>query len=74
MNDNKITTFQDIEPQLKHIQTLETIYLERNPVQTTEGSAYRRKIILMLPQIQQLDATCVFFVLHIFLTDGVSDT
>ena len=59
INDNKIATFQDVEPQLKHIQTLETIYLERNPVQAAEGAAYRRKIILMLPQIQQLDATCV---------------
>ncbi|KAI0691521.1 hypothetical protein C8T65DRAFT_711482 [Cerioporus squamosus] len=59
INDNKITTFQDIEPQLKHIQTLETIYLERNPVQATEGSAYRRKLILMLPQLQQIDATYV---------------
>ncbi|KAI0749584.1 L domain-like protein [Daedaleopsis nitida] len=59
MNDNKITTLEDVERQLKHIQTLETIYLERNPVQAAEGSAYRRKVILMLPQIQQLDATYV---------------
>ncbi len=60
INDNKITTLQDIEPQLKHIETLETIYLERNPVQASEGAAYRRKLILLLPQIQQLDATYVF--------------
>ncbi|TBU49846.1 L domain-like protein [Dichomitus squalens] len=59
INDNKITTLLDLEPQLKHIETLETIYLERNPVQATEGAAYRRKIILLLPQIQQLDATYV---------------
>lgn len=37
--------------------TLETVYLEGNPVQASEGTAYRRKIILMLPQISQLDAT-----------------
>ncbi|KAM5538539.1 hypothetical protein V8D89_007872 [Ganoderma adspersum] len=59
INDNKIATLQDIEPQLKHIETLETIYLERNPVQASEGAAYRRKLILLLPQIQQLDATYV---------------
>lgn len=59
INDNKITTLEDIEPQLKHIETLETIYLERNPVQASEGAAYRRKLILLLPQIQQLDATYV---------------
>ena len=57
INYNKIPTLLDLEAQLKHIETLETIYLERNSVQTTEGAAYRRKIILLLPQIQQLDAT-----------------
>ncbi|KAH9945243.1 L domain-like protein [Epithele typhae] len=59
MNNNKITSLQAIEPQLKHIETLETVYLEGNPVQGSEGAAYRRKIILMLPQITQLDATYV---------------
>ncbi|KAL7279020.1 hypothetical protein ACG7TL_006853 [Trametes sanguinea] len=57
MNDNKISTLQDLEPQLKHIKTLETVYLEGNPVQAAEGAHYRRKVILALPQIQQLDAT-----------------
>ena len=57
INNNKISTLLDVEPQLKHIETLETVYLEGNPVQASEGAAYRRKIILILPQIQQLDAT-----------------
>jgi len=59
INDNKITTLLDLEPQLKHVAALETIYLEGNPVQKSEGSAYRRKVILALPQIKQLDATFV---------------
>ena len=59
MNDNKVDTLDALEPQLKHISTLETIYLEGNPVQKKEGTAYRRKVILALPQVKQLDATCV---------------
>lgn len=38
---------------------LETVYLEGNPAQKAEGSSYRRKVQLALPQIQQLDATYV---------------
>jgi protein phosphatase 1 regulatory subunit 7 len=57
MNGNKISTLADLEPQLKHITTLETLYLENNPVQETEGAHYRRKIIMALPQLKQIDAT-----------------
>lgn len=57
INNNQISTLQTVEPQLKHIETLETVYLEGNPVQAKEGAHYRRKIILALPQLKQLDAT-----------------
>lgn len=57
MSHNKIDSLQTLEPQLKHISTLETIYLEGNPVQAKEGAHYRRKVILALPQLKQLDAT-----------------
>lgn len=58
-NDNLIDTFQGLEEHLgpKNCPKLETIYLEGNPVQKTEGAAYRRKIILNCPQISQIDAT-----------------
>lgn len=59
MSNNQIPTLQALEPQLKHISTLETIYLEGNPCQAKEGAAYRRKVILALPQLKQLDATWV---------------
>ncbi|THH31449.1 hypothetical protein EUX98_g2745 [Antrodiella citrinella] len=59
MNNNKIETLAGLEPQLQHITTLETIYLEHNPVQAKEGANYRRKVTLALPQISQLDATYV---------------
>jgi protein phosphatase 1 regulatory subunit 7 len=59
MNGNKISTLTDLDPQLRHISTLETIYLEANPVQASEGANYRRKIMLALPQLKQIDATYV---------------
>ncbi|KAI0049764.1 L domain-like protein [Auriscalpium vulgare] len=56
INHNKIPTLQDVEPQLSRLP-LETIYLEGNPCQQAEGANYRRKIMLALPDIQQIDAT-----------------
>ncbi|KZT56910.1 L domain-like protein [Calocera cornea HHB12733] len=58
-NDNHIPTLADIEPQLAHLSALQTVYLEGNPCQKAEGAVYRRKVILALPQLQQLDATFV---------------
>ncbi|KAF7978812.1 hypothetical protein HWV62_44587 [Athelia sp. TMB] len=57
LNNNKITTLQTLEPQLHAASALETIYLEGNPVQETEGGNYRRKIKMALPQLSQIDAT-----------------
>jgi hypothetical protein len=60
-NNNKIPDLRALEPQLKNMASLETIYLEGNPCQQTEGASYRRKIMLALPQVKQIDATFVFF-------------
>jgi protein phosphatase 1 regulatory subunit 7 len=59
MSGNKIPTLHALDSQLKAITTLETLYLEGNPCQTNDMANYRRKIILALPQIKQIDATCV---------------
>jgi protein phosphatase 1 regulatory subunit 7 len=56
LNQNKIPTLQALEPQLGTISTLETIYLEGNPCQKADVN-YRRKIMLALPQLKQIDAT-----------------
>jgi len=55
-NDNQLSSFAELEI-LSNSKKLSTIYLERNPLQTVEPTAYRRKIILTLPQITQIDAT-----------------
>ena len=54
-----------LERELGKMTTLETIYLEGNPCQRNDQGGYRRKVILALPQVTQVDATyvsdcCVF--------------
>jgi hypothetical protein len=60
LNNNKIADLRALEPQLKNMAFLETIYLEGNPCQQVESTSYRRKIMLALPQVKQIDATSVF--------------
>jgi len=54
---NKIANLRALDTQLAPLKKLETVYLEHNPCQKDDMSGYRRKIILALPQIKQIDAT-----------------
>ncbi|KDQ14279.1 hypothetical protein BOTBODRAFT_174788 [Botryobasidium botryosum FD-172 SS1] len=65
INNNVIPNVHDLTPQLGHIATLKTIYLEGNPCQREDMSGYRRKIILALPQVQQIDAK---YVIHSYIS------
>ena len=55
-NDNQIEDWKNVN-ELTKLPSLETVYLERNPLQTNDQGAYRRKILLALPKLLQLDAT-----------------
>ncbi|TRM59568.1 hypothetical protein BD626DRAFT_507575 [Schizophyllum amplum] len=57
MSNNEIPDLRGLEPQLRHIESLNTLYLEGNPCQKTDMANYRRKIQLALPQLKQIDAT-----------------
>jgi len=59
MNGNKISNLFALDTELKPLEHLQTIYLEANPCQTEDMAGYRRKIILALPQLKQIDATYV---------------
>ncbi|KAJ3572414.1 hypothetical protein NP233_g3101 [Leucocoprinus birnbaumii] len=59
MNGNKIPDLLSLDGQLRHIKTLRTLYLEANPCQESDRTGYRRKIMLSLPQLTQIDATYV---------------
>lgn len=58
MNDNLIDNWSDLD-ELKNAKSLETVYLERNPLQ--KDPQYRRKIMLALPTVRQIDATFIRF-------------
>ncbi|PFH53051.1 hypothetical protein AMATHDRAFT_55392 [Amanita thiersii Skay4041] len=59
MNGNQIPDLRALDTQLRSISTLETLYLEGNPCQTSDMANYRRKVKLALPQLKQIDATYV---------------
>uniref|UniRef100_A0A8R1Y669 Protein phosphatase 1 regulatory subunit 22 n=1 Tax=Onchocerca volvulus TaxID=6282 RepID=A0A8R1Y669_ONCVO len=56
LNDNEISDWNELL-KLSKLPALRTIYLERNPIYKTDQSSYRRKIMLSLPQVTQIDAT-----------------
>lgn len=58
MNDNLLESWSDLD-ELKGARSLETVYLERNPLQ--RDPQYRRKVTLALPSVRQIDATFVRF-------------
>ncbi|XP_059816223.1 protein phosphatase 1 regulatory subunit 7-like [Hypanus sabinus] len=58
MNDNLIDHWSDLD-ELKNAKDLQTIYLEGNPLQ--KDPHYRRKVILSLPSVRQIDATFIRF-------------
>lgn len=54
---NKIESLANLHEELGGLPNLETVYLEGNPCQMNDMAGYRRKIMLALPQVQQIDAT-----------------
>ncbi|PVF92744.1 putative SDS22-protein phosphatase 1 regulatory subunit 7 [Serendipita vermifera] len=56
---NKIDDLKQIDQQLGGLSHLETVYLEGNPAQANDRANYRRRLIINLPQLKQIDATLV---------------
>ncbi|KAL8442275.1 hypothetical protein Emag_006550 [Eimeria magna] len=55
LNDNKLDTIEKCCC-LKDLPELETLYLERNPLQANLGPGYRQAVTDVLPRLSQLDA------------------
>lgn len=53
-NNNQLELWSDLD-ELKKIESLNTIYLEGNPL--AKDTNYRRKVKLTLPFVKQIDAT-----------------
>ncbi|KAF8625562.1 hypothetical protein AX15_005326 [Amanita polypyramis BW_CC] len=59
IGNNQISDLRALDTELRSTTTLETLYLEGNPCQISDMAGYRRKIMLALPQLKQIDATFV---------------
>lgn len=58
--NNQISLFNEISEQLGKLPELDTVYFEGNPVQTSNHTAYRRKLRLCLGEsLSKIDATYV---------------
>jgi len=56
-NDNKLSSFPELDPQLLNKPRLSTVYFERNPV--SSDPRYRPKLLGIVPTLQQIDANLV---------------
>ena len=54
LNDNKIDTFNGLE--CIKSKCLNTIYLERNPIELNDPKLYKQNILKLFPSLIQLDA------------------
>lgn len=53
----RISSFAEVEKQLKDKEELETVYFEGNPLQLAQPALYRNKVRLALPNIKKIDAS-----------------
>lgn len=56
-SNNQLSSFDEVERELKDKKELKTVYFEGNPLQTKGPAVYRNKVRLALPQIMQIDAS-----------------
>lgn len=56
-SSNKLSSFEEVERELKDKEELATVYFEGNPLQLRSPAVYRNKVRLALPQVQQIDAS-----------------
>ena len=56
-SDNLLYSFEELEKELANKEGMQTVYLERNPLQKKAGPNYRNKVRLAIPQIKQIDAS-----------------
>lgn len=56
-SNNELSSFEEVERELKDKEKLQTVYFEGNPLQTKGPAVYRNKVRLALPQVMQIDAS-----------------
>ena len=69
-SDNLLDSFEELEQELANKEGMQTVYLERNPLQKRAGVNYRNKVRLVIPQIKQIDASELYSpILQLFICD-----
>jgi protein phosphatase 1 regulatory subunit 7 len=56
-SNNKLSSFEEVERELRDKEGLNTVYFEGNPLQLSNRVTYRNKMRLTLPQVMQIDAS-----------------
>lgn len=56
-SNNELSSFEEVERELRDKENLQTVYFEGNPLQTKGPAVYRNKVRLALPQVKQIDAS-----------------
>lgn len=56
-SNNQLSSFEEVERELRDKEELKTVYFEGNPLQTKGPAVYRNKVRLALPQVMQIDAS-----------------
>jgi protein phosphatase 1 regulatory subunit 7 len=56
-SSNQLSSFDEVEKELKDKEELNTVYFEGNPLQLNNSTLYRNKVRLALPQVKQIDAS-----------------
>lgn len=59
-SSNELSSFEEVERELRDKEQLQTVYFEGNPLQTRGPAVYRNKVRLALPQVKQIDASKSF--------------
>lgn len=74
-SNNKLSSFEEVERELKDKEKLQTVYFEGNPLQMNGPAVYRNKVRLALPQIAQIDASMLksYHLLPSSITDFPAD-
>ena len=55
-SSNQLSDLHSVSTSLKNNAELKCLYLEHNPLQTTQRATYREDVARALPQLSQIDA------------------
>lgn len=73
-SNNQLSSFDEVERELRDKENLQTVYFEGNPLQTRAPALYRNKVRLAIPHIMQVDASKSYRLYLLMLTEILTKT